>query len=202
MRPSSRHACLTALLLAALGLFAPGCAVRSVYVKPDFEQKDKNEVKRLAVGATPIPGQQEKAAELLARMARRHINMHKDYLATEEQVLKDPAGWRDLCGEEIHGVVRVMVARLLSEGGDLTVDMTADLQRCDSSALVWKVEIDDTNEQKNEDLKELAGVYRREFGEVADALAAPFFVLLKTAFDSLPSPVLTDEETMEKIELE
>jgi probable lipoprotein (TIGR04455 family) len=98
--------------------------------------------------------------------------------------------------------VRVMVAKLKSQGGDLSVDMTADLQRCDSGALVWKVEIDDTNEQKNADLKELANVYRREFGAVADALAAPFFVVLKQAFDSLPSPVLTDEETMEKIELE
>jgi len=195
-----RIACAASLITASL--FASGCAVRSVYVKPDFERTDKLEVKRLAVGATPIPGQPEKAAELLARMALRHINMHKDYLATEEAVLASPALWRKLCSGEIHGVVRVMVAKLLSEDGDLTVDMTADLQRCDSSALVWKVEIDKTSEQKDEDLKELASVYRREFGEVADALAAPFFILLKLAFESLPSPVLTDEETMEKIELE
>ena len=196
----TRHIALLTLL--ALGLCAPGCAVRSVYVTPGFDLKDKNEVKRLAVGATPIPGQPARAAELLARMALRHVNQHKDYIAVDDQVLKAASGWKALCGDEIHGVVRVMVARLKSRGGDLTVDMTADLQRCDSGALVWKVEIDDTNEQNNEDLKELASVYRREFGQVADALAAPFFVLLKQAFDSLPSPVLTDEETMEKIELE
>ena len=187
---------LKLLLVLCLGVAgASGCAVRSVYVKPDFEQTDKKQVKRLVVSATPIPGQPAKAAELLASMTRRHINQHKDYLAVEYEVLDKAQGWKKLCADEIHGVVRVMVAKLLSDGGDLTVDMTADLQRCDSSALVWKVEIDDTNEQRNEDLKELASVYRREFGAVADALAAPFFVVI-------PSPVLTDEETMEKIELE
>lgn len=196
----SRRAAL--LILLVLGVSAPGCAVRSVYVKPDFEKTDKLQVKRLAVGATPIAGQPAKAAELLARMTLRHVNMHKDYIAVEDQALPTADGWKALCGEQIHGVVRVMVAKLKSEGGDLSVDMTADLQRCDSGALVWKVEINDTNQQKNADLKELANVYRREFGAVADALAAPFFVVLKQAFDSLPSPVLTDEETMEKIELE
>ena len=85
MTPMIRIACAASLITASL--FASACAVRSVYVKPDFERTDKLEVKRLAVGATPIPGQPEKAAELLARMALRHINMHKDYLATEEAVL-------------------------------------------------------------------------------------------------------------------
>ncbi len=193
---------LKLLLLFCLGLWASGCAVRSVYVKPDFQAKERHDLKRLVVSATPIPGQPARAAELLASMSRSHVNQHKDYLAVDYKVLKQSSAWKALCEEEVHGVVRVMVAKLKSAGGDLTVDMTADLQRCDSGVLVWKVEIDDTNEQKNEDLKELASVYRREFGKVADALAAPFFVLIKAAFESLPSPVLTDEETMEKIEME
>lgn len=195
------------LLILSLGAMASGCAVRSVYVKPDFEQVDRQNLKRVLVSATPIPGQPAKAAELLASMSRRHINQHKDYLAVDYEVLKDAAKWKALCkvqedDEPVHGVVRVMVAKLLADGGDLTVDLTADLQRCDSGALVWKVEADLTNDQKDEDLKELANVYRKEFGALADSLAAPFFLVIRAAFDSLPSPVLTDEETMEKIELE
>ena len=36
----------------------------------------------------------------------------------------------------------------------------------------------------------------------AEEYAAPFFIITQAAFESLPSPKLTDEETMEKIELD
>ncbi len=53
---------LPLLLLAAL---SGGCAVKSVYVKPDFERVDKKNLKRLAVAATPLPSAPKEAAALL-----------------------------------------------------------------------------------------------------------------------------------------
>ncbi len=211
---------MTALLaIAALGT---GCAVRSTYVKPDFPTVDRLDLKRVAVVATPWAGAPPRAAELLARMSRRFIHQHKDYLAVSDGVLADRAAWKQLCAPSqgasgaasqpasapasqparLHGVIRVMIKSIQQEDDDLTVDMVVDLQRCDSGVLVWKVEIDDTNEQQDEDLSRLAEVYKEEFGAVADKLAAPFFIVVKTAFDSLPSPKLTEEETMEKIEMD
>ena len=205
------------LTTAALGT---GCAVRSTYVKPDFSTVDRLDLKRVAVVATPIPNEQPRAAELLARMSRRFINQHKDYLAVSDGVLSEAGAWKTLCKPataasqpatqptsqparpRLHGVVRVMVKSIHHDAGDLTVDMVVDLRRCDTGVLVWKVEIDDTNEKKDEDLSKLAGVYKAEFGQAAEQYAAPFFIVVKTAFDSLPSPKLTEEETMEKIEMD
>ncbi len=212
----------TLIIAALLGVAAlgSGCAVRSTYVKPDFPTVDRLDLKRVAVVATPIPGESPRASELLARMSRRFIHQHKDYLAVSDGVLQTAGAWQQLCkpakaasqptsqpasqpaAPGLHGVVRVMVKTIHHDAGDLTVDMVVDLRRCDTGVLVWKVEIDDTNETKDDDLSKLAEVYKEEFGPVAEKYAAPLFVVVKTAFDSLPSPKLTEEETMEKIEMD
>ena len=211
---------LVALLLTAA--VCSGCAVRSTYIKPDFPRVDRLNLKRVAVVATPWKGAPPGAAQLLARISRRFIHQHKDYLVVSDGVLSGAAAWKQLCAgktsasqpasqptsqpsevpPKLHGVVRVMVASIKQDGDDLTVDLVADLRRCDSGVLVWRVEIDDTNEQKDEDLSRLAEVYKEEFGAVAERFAAPFFIVVKTAFASLPSPKLTEEETMEKIEMD
>jgi probable lipoprotein (TIGR04455 family) len=194
---------LPPLALLALCALGSGCAVRSVYVKPDFEQTDRQTLKRVAVAATPLPGAPAETASLLARIARRYVHQHKDYLATGDQALAQAGAWRALCNQDgLHGVLRVMVKTLEDRGSKLTLEMTADLLRCDSGVTVWRVEIRDTNDTQDTDLKELAGVYAREFGELARRYAAPLFIAVKTGFDSLPSPVLDDEETMEKISMD
>lgn len=202
LRGWKTHAGLLVATLWAVLLGGSGCAVRSVYVKPDFQQVDRQNLKRITVAVTPLPGAPAQASALLARMARRFVHQHKDFLAAEDQVIPSASAWKALCDGELHGVLRLQVHRLDRDDGALQVDMTADLLRCDSSVLVWKVEIDDENDSRDDNLKELASVYRREFGQVADTYAAPFFILVQAAFASLPSPQLTDEETMEKIEME
>jgi len=211
---------VTILLLVTAALCS-GCAVRSSYIKPDFPGVDRLDLKRIAVVATPLKGAPPRTAELLARISRRFIHQHKDYLAVSDGVLQDAKTWKQLCAPKkdanastsqpssqpasapkLHGVVRVMVSSIKQDAEDLTVDMVVDLRRCDSGVLVWKVEIDDTNEKKDEDLSKLAGVYKEEFGQAAEQYAAPFFIVVKTAFESLPSPKLTEEETMEKIEMD
>ena len=207
-------------MLLVTAALCSGCAVRSTYIKPDFPRVDRLDLKRIAVVATPLKEAPPKTAELLARMSRRFIHQHKDYLAVSDGVLQDPKAWKQLCTPNkdanasspparqptatsgLHGVVRVMVSSIKQDAEDLTVDLVVDLRRCDTGVLVWKVEIDDTNEKKDEDLSKLAGVYKAEFGQAAEQYAAPFFIVVKTAFDSLPSPKLTEEETMEKIEMD
>lgn len=191
--------CLAAVTLSS------GCAVRSSYVKPDFDRTDRLTLKRLSVGATPLAGAPKNAAALLARMSRRFIHMRKDYIVVHDGELKDAAAWKELCDDEdneVQGVVRVMMRHIEQDDDDLSVDMVVDLLRCDSKALVWKVELSDTNEKGDEDLSQLAKVYKREFGDAAETYAGPFFIAVQAAFDSLPSPTLTDEETMEKISMD
>ncbi|MCA9672159.1 MAG: MXAN_6521/LA_1396 family lipoprotein [Myxococcales bacterium] len=190
------------LACALLAAGASGCAVKSVYVKPDFAKVDKFNLKRIAVVATPLKSAPEVAAKLLARIARRYVLQHKDWLALREGVLAKPDDWKSECKDKARGVLRVMVRTLREDKSDLFVDAVADLRRCDTGALIWRVEIRDTNEKKDDDLSKLAAVYKDEFGDTAKKYAAPFFVVVKTAFDSLPSPKLTEAETMEKIELE
>jgi len=194
--------CLTLFYLLSAAAFSSGCAVRSVYVKPDFEKVDRLNLKRVAVAATPLSQAPPRVAHLLARIARRYIHQHKDYLVLGDTVIKQAARYKSLCKDGIQGVVRVMVEAMEQDSDHLTVEMAADLLRCDSGAVVWRVEIRDRNEQRDDDLKELAGVYLREFGAVATKYAAPLFIVVKAAFESLPSPQLTDEETMEKISMD
>ena len=68
--------------------------------------------------------------------------------------------------------------------------------------VVWRVTFKGTNEMGDEDLSELDKVYKREFGEAAERFAGPFFIAVKSTFESLPSPKLTDEETLEKISMD
>lgn len=193
---------LRLLVLLAVVSGAAGCAVRSTYVKPDFATVERNNLKRVAVVATPLSGFPPRAAELLASMSRRFINQHKDYLALSHGVIKSAAAWKQACKDGVHGVVRVVTNRIKQDATELDVDLVADLRRCDSGVLVWKVEIRDTNDKQDDDLSKLAAVYKQEFGAVAEQCAAPFFVVVQAAFQSLPSPKLTDEETMEKISMD
>jgi probable lipoprotein (TIGR04455 family) len=53
----------------------------------------------------------------------------------------------------------------------------------------------------DEDLQQLVGVYKNQLGDPAKKYAAPLFALLKDLLEELPSPELTDDEVLEKIEL-
>jgi probable lipoprotein (TIGR04455 family) len=186
------------ILLLALG----GCAVRSVFVKPDYATTERLTLKRIGVYATPLRNAPPQAAQLLARIARRYILQHKDYLAQRDGVIETSASWRGKCDQPVHGIVTVAVNALKLTEKSLTLDASMTLRRCTTGTTIWRVEIRDTNDRQDADLAQLAKVYRAEFGEVADSYAAPFFIAIKSAFKSMPSPQLTEEEVMEKISLD
>jgi probable lipoprotein (TIGR04455 family) len=190
-----------ALLPSLVALLGTGCVVKSVYVKPDFSATDRLTLKRLSVHATAVPGTPSptQAGALLARIARRYVHEHKDYIVVGDGALEGAERWRSRCAGKVQGVVRILATKIVEDARKLSLDFSADLLRCDTGATVWRVVIRDRHRKSDDDLRELASVYKREFGAIAESLAAPFFVAVKAAFESLPSPQLTDEETMEKI---
>ena len=61
---------------------------------------------------------------------------------------------------------------------------------------------DDECRSGNEDLRNMTAVYREKYGKIADVYAAPVFTLVQDLIKTMPDPALSDDEEMEKIELE
>jgi probable lipoprotein (TIGR04455 family) len=181
--------------------FLVGCTV-CAYVKPDFAKTDRHSLKRIGIYVTRTEAAPLKAYRLLARMTRRSILQYKDYLAAEEGLLYGAKRWQKKCNEELDGILAVEVEEIADLGTETAFTATFILRRCKDNVVVWKAEGRVVNEKKDTDLAELAKVYEDEYGQVAQRYAAPFFVLVKAAIATLPSPKLNDEEIMEKIALD
>lgn len=181
--------------------FLVGCTV-CAYVKPDFAKTDRHTLKRVGVYVTRTDAAPLKAYQLLARMTRRSMLQYKDYLAAAEGLLYGADRWQSKCSEDLDGVVSVEVEEIADLGKEIAFTATFILRRCKDGVVVWKADGRTVSETNDADLAELAKVYRAEYGQIAERLAAPFFVLVKAAIATLPSPKLNDEEIMEKIALD
>lgn len=183
-------------------------AVKMQRVREDYASEDRQKTKRLLISVAPAPAGDEKVRELWRLLARRYVNQKRDFLVRErpEETLEaeraagfDPLS---LCqsSENLEGVLHLEPS-VKREGGGVEGSVLGRLLRCRDGAEVWAALAEASYESKDKDFTSLTEQYVEELGADVEPYVAPSFRLLKAALDTLPEPVLSEEDIDEKIEL-
>lgn len=198
-RRSLRRALPAFAVLGGLVLTACGGPVRSVHLRSDYEQADRTKTLRLAVVTSPLPADQQAVGELWSLIARRYVNMSRDFIARENLAAGVfPAG---VCDDGIEGVLHLSPF-VVQEGERVRQKLIANLLRCPGGETVWRAESEGVWSSEDKHLAEVTERYVETFGESVRPFVAPAFHILRATLDKLPRPALaTEEDEMEKIEL-
>lgn len=177
-----------------------GCTVlKSHHVRDDWAAADQKAVRRLTVVVQPLPAGDPKAGETFARIARRYVNQKRDFIVKQEVSQADAVKPELLCGTDDHieGLLFLKVA-LVKQGEGFEADLDASLVRCPDLREVWAAKAAGSFPAKDPLLTEVAAVYARELGPEAEPYVAPAMNVLRPALDTLPQPLLTEEDKDEK----
>jgi probable lipoprotein (TIGR04455 family) len=199
-------AILALALLTATALAAPGCgSVDALYVRDDYDRVDRSTLKRIAIIAVAAEDAPHDLPQLMAALAKKHIQQHTTYIVLKTARLETsapaPADVTKL-EERLDGALILRATRVSREDDEVEIAITARLVRARDGVEVWRAEGEDDFETADPDLEKLTTTYRRKYGDTADTFVAPLFLLLRDLFEDLPSPTLTDEDKDEKILLE
>lgn len=168
------------------------------YLQPRYRPANDDTVKRIAVAAW-APAEHQPLAQVLAQVGSDRIKLRKNYLVyTQAVVTRD---WSETCGDR-QGVLMLRPLDVRRTSTDTTLNLSAALYDCRTGALVWEVRGDTTHEAGDADLAQTVSTYRQSLGEDATPYIATAFVLLQDLLDAAPNPDLSDDDIMEKIELE
>jgi probable lipoprotein (TIGR04455 family) len=196
---------MTNRLVLALGLAAlTGCSsVKSQVTRPDYEQVDKQRVKRLVVVTQPLPDGKQTVGDMWSLMARRYVNQNRDYLVKENLARPGPtdsAALKELCAEGIEGVLWLEPQASGTRYG-ATVATRARLLRCVDGEEVWSAEAAGDWHGHDKKFLQRKIQYVQEFGREVDLYVIPSLKLLQDTLGTLPNPQLNDQDIEEKIEL-
>jgi len=188
-------------LLPLLFLATAGCSVVKAYhVADDWKQQDQRKVKRLAVVVSPLPDGKQVVGEAAARIARRYVNMKRDFIVKAEVVEPQRPPLEKVCGgdDNIEGVLFLSLG-VTPKGNGVELQLDGALARCGDGREDWTVRAAGSFPSKDEGLKEVTAIYVQELGGEVEPYVPPFLNLLRPALDTLPQPLLTDEDRDEKI---
>lgn len=191
------------LLPIGLLVLATGCSiVKHSMVRDDWASTDRAKVKRLVVLVQPLPDGNEKAGELFARIARRYVNMKRDFLVKQEKVVASAPDLASLCGgdDAIEGVLSLSPT-VTKKGEGFEIGLTGSLKRCGDGREAWTADAGGSFPSKDDLLVEVTKTYVQEIGPEVGPYVAPAMNVLRPVLDTLPQPQLTEQDQEEKIGL-
>ena len=189
--------------LAALTAVAAlsGCAtVRMHRLRADYEQVDRSRTKRLVVVTQPLPDGKPKVGELFALIAKRYVNMKRDFIVKKALFQAEPFQPQAVCGDGLEGVLWLHPTVTAVAGG-MEEQLEARLLRCGDGEEVWAADAGGSFPSTDERLTQVTLDYVAEVGAEVGPYVAPAMNLLRPTLDTLPFPVLTEQDKDEKIEL-
>ena len=190
--------------LLLVSMLLAGCSVvKSAKTADDWASRRAQSLKRLEVVVAPLPDGNQKAGEAMARIARRYVNQKREFLVKSEFAgprIDDP---KALCGGDEHIEGLLILEPLFTRQGDgYEVTLSARLLACDDFTSAWSGSAAGSFSTKDERLVEVTQVYVQEFGTEAQPFIAPLFNLLRPLLDTLPQPVLAEQDVEEKMTLD
>jgi probable lipoprotein (TIGR04455 family) len=184
-------------------LFAACSTVKNSWVEPSYAQTDRVQVKRIGVLVTPLPNGDRDLGSLWDEIAKRYVNMHRDFIVKGTAYGPAPEGAYtppSLCKSmNLEGVLWLRPT-MRPHGTDVEGAVSGVLVRCRDTKPIWRADANGTWASDDEHLRETAADYAKEINASVKPFVAPSFHLLKAVLDTLPNPTLTDEEQEEKID--
>lgn len=185
------------LLILAIALTACGPSVDS-FVRADYPQVDARSVKRIALIVTPPPGGDEATGRMWSLVARRWANQHRNFIVKRNTTTLTFDRAAACAG--MQGVIRLDPG-VKPDGDGFSVELDAELLRCTDGERIWSAQVAGSFEGNDENVQAMREVYEREVGAGVGPQVAAAIHSVRAAFETLPQPVLTEDEEMEKIEL-
>lgn len=180
----------------ALALLASACGASvGSWVRDDYAAQDQGQVKHLSLQVRGVPADQQRMWYL---MARRYINQHRNFILRPAELAHDATLGVACAGQE--GALGLEVAQSV-DGSDVALKVQGRIQRCRDGQDVWKGDVKGEWSSDDPTVAELKSHYIKELGEAIGPFVAPAFLAIKALVATLPQPVLTGDEEMEKIEL-
>jgi probable lipoprotein (TIGR04455 family) len=155
-------------------------------------------IKRIVIISEPSP-QNKDLAGLISAMTRDLIKTNRNYLVygtvSTEREVAEACKTRD-------GVLKMRVDKADAAGERIDLEMTGELRRCSDNSVIWSATAGASGKSRNRSLNNLVQNYVEEYGNQAEVYAAPAFDIIKDIVETMPNPELTEDELMEKIDLE
>jgi probable lipoprotein (TIGR04455 family) len=200
LAPGSRT--VAASVLAA---FAVGCAtVKVKRLRSDYDTVDRHRVKRLVVVTQPFPEDKAAVGELWSQLARKYVNLKRDFIVKENRAVAGPAlDLKAQCaqGEGLEGVLWLK-PDVRRKGAGVEAAVRAQLLRCSDGEEVWAAEGGGSWASADPAMAEVAAYYVKELGPEVEPYVAPSQHLLSAILDTLPQPVLSEEDKDEKVSID
>ena len=173
-------------------------SVHRRFIVEGYHKNPAQMIKRIVMTSDPFP-QNKGLARLVSTMTRDLIRTNRNYLvygtlSTEREVV-EACKTRD-------GVLKMWVDRADAMGEHIDLEITGELRRCSDNALVWSATARASGKSRNRSLKNLIQNYIEEYGDQAEVYAAPAFNIIEDLVEAMPNPELTEDELMEKVDLE
>jgi probable lipoprotein (TIGR04455 family) len=173
-------------------------SVHHRFIVEGYKKNPGQMIKRIVILSDPFP-QNGGLAGLIGAMTRDLIRTNRNYLVygtvSTEREVAEACKTRD-------GVLKMSLGRADAVGEYIDLEITGELRRCSDKSVVWSATARASGKSRNRSLKNLVQNYVEEHGNLAEVYAAPAFKIIEDIVEAMPNPELTEDELMEKIDLE
>ncbi len=194
------------LLMILLSAVMFNCStVNTLYIKNGYMDKPDKMIKRVIV----VVDSSKECSEirpLMLNIVKDVLELKKNYLVYKSSTENMPD---IICGEinkesniKIDGAIKFTLDYARVKDDIVDICIKGNLLQCSIEGPQWNAIADDECRSGNDDLRNLTAVYREKYGSIAEIYAAPVFTLIQDLVKTMPNPILSDDEEMEKIELE
>ena len=173
-------------------------SVHRRFIVEGYQKNPGQMIKRIVLISEPF-AQNQDLTRLVSAMTRDLIRTNRNYLvygilSTEQEVA-------EAC-KTCDGILKMSVGRADAVGEYIDLEITGELRRCSDKSVVWSATARASGKSRNRSLENLVQNYTEKHGHQAEVYAAPAFNVIEDLVEAMPNPDLTEDELMEKIDLD
>ncbi|EMJ67559.1 MULTISPECIES: MXAN_6521/LA_1396 family lipoprotein [Leptospira] len=185
------------LLFFCLIFTITNCTVKYVKAGPIWE-KELATFKRLAVY---VPAESEAGnfeKQLAAKIAENYLSHHKEFIIYP---FRSGNGTCGASPKKVQGIFQLKI-REKETSDKVELSALGKVIHCAKGETLWEGLAEDSYPKNIENNQSLINTYTQLYGKEIAGKVNPYFFLLQNLLDKLDSPILSEEEKDEKIEVE
>ncbi|MBW0434027.1 hypothetical protein DLM76_11510 [Leptospira yasudae] len=184
-------------ILVLVSFALANCTVKYVKAGPVWE-KELTTFKRLAV-SVPVESEAGVSEKKLAsKIAENYLSHHKEFIIYPYRSGAAVCGASD---KKVQGIFQLKI-REKESGDKVELSALAKVIHCSKGETLWEGLAENSYSKNTEENQSLINTYTQLYGKEIAGKVNAYFFLLQSLLDKLDSPVLTEEEKDEKIEVE